>query len=268
MFKGRFTKEGGFDFGEINRKRLYIFAKKNPGMPFEIKPILPESSKQRGFFEGSVCPLLTYYQEGMDHTNSKDVQNVREWLKTEFNAKAININGKIHKIGQSTSRKLSSGFLERVIGYIEENYAPPSEALNPAVYKDWRDRIFPYGGPDNFIDYLVEMKILTKPIENAVNSQDKREHLRTNEVFSLSETIKKLEDSERRDMNIIALYFEHRKPNLQNKEQYFQAVKRHLRAAKALVPFTDEQILKALDYAKKEYGEIYTLETLLKILTK
>ena len=28
------------------------------------------------------------------------------------------------------------------------------------------------------------------------------------------------------------------------------------------------QILKAIDYAKKEYKDIYTLETLIKILTK
>jgi phage replication O-like protein O len=86
--------------------------------------------------------------------------------------------------------------------------------------------------------------------------------------FSLKEEIKKLEDNQRRDLNIVALYFEHRKPDLQNRKQYEIALKRHLKPAGQLKNFTDTQILKALDYAKKEYKDIYTLETLLKILIK
>lgn len=86
--------------------------------------------------------------------------------------------------------------------------------------------------------------------------------------FSLKEEIKKLEDSPRRDLNIIALYFDVRKPDLQNREQFNQALKRHLKPAGALKSFTDQQILKAVDYAKKEYKDIWTIETLLKILTK
>lgn len=89
-----------------------------------------------------------------------------------------------------------------------------------------------------------------------------------NAPFSLKEEIKKLEDNPRRDLNIIALYFEHRSPDLQNREQYRQAIKRHLKAASSLKSFSDQQIIKALDHAKKEYKDIYTLETLLKILTK
>ena len=86
--------------------------------------------------------------------------------------------------------------------------------------------------------------------------------------YSLKEEIKKLEDSPRRDLNIVALYFEHRKPDLQNREQYEIALKRHLKPAGVLKNFTDTQILKALDYAKKEYKEMWTIETLEKILTK
>ncbi len=86
--------------------------------------------------------------------------------------------------------------------------------------------------------------------------------------FSLKEEIQKLEDSTRRDLNIIALYLEHRKPDLQTKEQYLVALRRHLKPAKELKPFTDSQILKAVDYAKKEYKDIWTIETLSKILTK
>jgi phage replication O-like protein O len=86
--------------------------------------------------------------------------------------------------------------------------------------------------------------------------------------YSLKEEIQKLEDSPRRDLNIVALYLEHRKPDLQTRVQFETSLKRHLKPAGELKHFTDSQILKALDYAKKEYKDIYTLETLIKILTK
>lgn len=89
-----------------------------------------------------------------------------------------------------------------------------------------------------------------------------------NQPFSLSGEIKKLEDSPRRDMNIIALYFDYRKPDLRSYEQYEIALSRHLRAAKKLVSFSDNQLIKAIKIAEKEYKDIYTLETLVKILTK
>ena len=96
----------------------------------------------------------------------------------------------------------------------------------------------------------------------------KKNTVASDKPFSLEEEIKKLEENPRREMNIIALYFEHRKPDLQNREQYNQAIKRHLRPAIALKSFTDAQIIKALDYAMKEYKDVYTIETLLKILVK
>ena len=91
----------------------------------------------------------------------------------------------------------------------------------------------------------------------------------TNELktFSLSDEIKKLEENERRDMNILALYFSERRPNLLTYEQYQTAIRRHIRSARDLTPFFDEQILDAIKKAK-EFVPGWTLETLLKILTK
>lgn len=114
---------------------------------------------------------------------------------------------------------------------------------------------------------------LTKTGKGGLTHKRKKENKRnvvavSDKPFSLKEEIKKLEDDERRDLNIIALYLDHRKPDLQTYEQYQETLKRHLKAAKALKVFSNEQILKALDYAKKEYEDIYTLETLIKILTK
>lgn len=163
-FNGRINETGdGFAFGLYNRRKLKEFMKHNPGMPFELNPLLPESDELRGFFEGAIVSLVTFYQEGMDHHSSKDRVKVREWLKIEFNGESVVVGNKIHRVGGSTKNKLSKGFVERCIGYLEDNYAPPEDVLNPAKYKDWRDRIFPTGkGADNWIDYLVEMNILKR----------------------------------------------------------------------------------------------------------
>lgn len=163
MFNGRFTTDGlGFVFSDWSKNKLREYIKENPGAPFVLKPILPESHRMRGFFEGAICPLVAFYQEGMDHKNAEDIRSVREWLKIEFNGTVVEIKGKLHTIAQTTKYKLNQGFLERVIDYLIENYAPPYEFLDTNGYKDWHDRIFPYGGPDNYIDYLVERNILKK----------------------------------------------------------------------------------------------------------
>lgn len=85
--------------------------------------------------------------------------------------------------------------------------------------------------------------------------------------FSLQEEIKKLEDNPRRDLNIIALYLDERKPKLESRAQFMVALKRHLRAASMLKPFSDQQIVGAAKKAKAEYPE-WTLETLVKLVTK
>jgi hypothetical protein len=85
--------------------------------------------------------------------------------------------------------------------------------------------------------------------------------------FSLKEKIKEMEENKRRDINVIALYFEERKPDIQSEEQYQVALTRHLRAAGQLKHFSDEQILKGVEKAKRQTPE-WTIETVVKMLTK
>jgi hypothetical protein len=51
-------------------------------------------------------------------------------------------------------------FLDRVVEWLQENYAPPPEALDPERFKVWRDTIFPNGGPSDYISYLQEVGVL------------------------------------------------------------------------------------------------------------
>lgn len=161
-FNGRFSADGGLSFGNYTRIDLKKFAKENPLMPFELKPMLPESEDQRGFFEGGLCPLVAFYQEGMDYRSSKDRQKVRDWLKIEFNGDLVALAGKTHRIAKSTKNKLNDGFLERVETWIIENYAPPDEVFDTSVYKNWRDKLRPLGDSkaETYIDYLREIKLL------------------------------------------------------------------------------------------------------------
>jgi hypothetical protein len=85
--------------------------------------------------------------------------------------------------------------------------------------------------------------------------------------WSLKEEIGKLEESPRRDLNIIALYLEEKKPDIRNKGQFSTTLKRHLRSAKQLIPFEDSQIIEGMKKAKKMTEE-WTLETIIKYVTK
>ena len=115
---------------------------------------------------------------------------------------------------------------------------------------------------------LNTKRIVGKPTKVISKKEEDLQLGEKPKVYSLTEEIKKLENSTRRDLNIVALFFDYRKPKLENYEQFKIALVRHLKPAKMLVPFTNEQIIKAIETAKKEYPDIYTLETLVKILTK
>ena len=67
----------------------------------------------------------------------------------------------MHRIGKSTKgREALNAFLERVIGWLIDNYAPPAEALDAEKLKVWRDTIFPTSVEDYYIDCLKSIGTL------------------------------------------------------------------------------------------------------------
>lgn len=86
--------------------------------------------------------------------------------------------------------------------------------------------------------------------------------------FSLKEEIKKLEDSPRRDLQIIGYYLSERMPDIRSKEQLSATIKRHLRAAKKIEMFEDDQIVSKMKLAKSLLPKEFTLDTCWKLLTK
>lgn len=153
------SKNGTLHLGDYNARRLTDFLKQNDGMLIAIEPQTPESRKQRKFFEGAVIPFITFYQENMDHRNNDHCDQVREWLKMEFNSEMVVVAGKVKTVAGSTKGQLQKGFLEKVMDWMNDQ-GYQIELLNPKDYDHWRDTIYPYGGPDNYIDYLVSIKKL------------------------------------------------------------------------------------------------------------
>ena len=140
---------------EFNASRFRDFLKKNPGIRVKIEPYTPESKNQRGFFEGGIVGLICYFQENLDYTNKDDLKRVRDWLKIEFNSSFLTLGGKTIKVPKSTKGELNRGLIERILDWgSEQGYQ--MELLNPEDYKKWKNTLYPYGGPTNYIDYLIE----------------------------------------------------------------------------------------------------------------
>lgn len=155
------SNNGKFSLGsEYNATRFREDLRKNNGSKYRIQRITPESREMRGFFEGAVIPLACFYQENLDHRNNEHRIMMREWLKLEFCPETVEIGGKRHKVPKSTKGgKALRNITEKTIEWIEEQ-GGQTKVLNPNEYKHWRDAIFPYGGPDNYIDFLVSERRL------------------------------------------------------------------------------------------------------------
>src|SRR5947209_5576105 len=142
-FQLRGMPDGQLSFGVHGREKLRLFLRNYPhGVPMTLTASLPESSKLRRFYEGAVIPLATFYQEGMNHHDPDDRRKMREWLKQEFNGEIILVDGKRHRVAKSSKgRDALNPLVERVINWLQDNYDPPPQALDPQAYKDWRDTV-------------------------------------------------------------------------------------------------------------------------------
>jgi hypothetical protein len=155
-------KPGRINFKDsLQREKLMKMAEKSPhGLLVEIKPMTPESRDQRKFYHGAVLTLWAYL-DGKDYKDPAVLDDQHEIAKLEFNPKVEVSNGKTYRIGQSSKGKLNQGFIEKIIDYLEENYAiDRTQVLDPKHYKDFRDRIYSSGEFDTYIDYLVSLRRL------------------------------------------------------------------------------------------------------------
>ena len=155
------SKSGGIMMSDYTRKLFNDFLKKNEGIRLKIESITPESTNQRRYFEGCLIPLITYFQEHLDHRNNEDCKKVREWLMQEFLSETAIVNNTPRKVVKTSKGQLKS-LIEKTIDWLNENYAIPQEAINPDDYKKWRDTLYSFGEHETYIEYLQSKHILKK----------------------------------------------------------------------------------------------------------
>jgi hypothetical protein len=148
---------------------------------------------------------------------------------------------------QATARKKA---IE--MGIMEENRRGENGKMHFRITEEHEEALI------TMIDQYLEKK------QKTLFEQEKEE-----EQFSMDKELQKLDENERREMNIIALYLRERDAEFTNKAQFQKiGIKRNLRPAKDLIDFEDEQILWGVELAKKEYPEVWTLETVGKMFAK
>lgn len=162
------VKNGKLEIGDYNRRLLndFLKQKKNQGRVIAIQDRVPESRKQRAYYHGAVLTLWAYLN-GQNYKDGDEIGFLHEHAKREFNGEIVLVEGKPVKRGKSTvglmndNDQENSGYLERVISYLEENYGiDRTKVLNPKHYKDFKDRIYMEGKYDTYIDYLKDLHFI------------------------------------------------------------------------------------------------------------
>lgn len=88
------------------------------------------------------------------------------------------------------------------------------------------------------------------------------------EVFNFDDYLEKMMSDKREHIPTIAAYFKHKGIRFDNLGEVREGIKRHTRAAVALIPFSTKKIRDAVTYCDKNYKDVnWTLETVLKVLT-
>lgn len=118
------------------------------------------------------------------------------------------------------------------------------------------------------VTFITTAKMAKPTDKVADNSNTNNSVSKDTEEWTLSGAIKKLDDSPRRELNVIALYFKERRVKFSNKGQFNEAIRRHIRAAKSLIHFSDNEIIEGCEKAKEKWPNEWTLETANKMLTK
>lgn len=118
-----------------------------------------------------------------------------------------------------------------------------------------------------------ETRRISNKENKVIKSKSNKDYVaNATQAFSLDSYIKVCYDSPHRHVQLIALYMDYKKERLKKtiktKEQAGQTVKRHLKAAKELMAWTDEQLNNALADLSNNAKYDWTLESVLKELTK
>jgi len=154
----------------------YLKNPENDGKVIAIIDRNPESKQQRRFLHGAILPLYSWLNN-MNYRDSETLDWLYAELKKEFNGEIVILDGKEVLRGKSTkgllaeNDKQESGFIERVITYLESEYGiDRNKVLNVDSYAKFRDEIFSFSKYDSYIDYLITLNYLTPEMRGEVKN--------------------------------------------------------------------------------------------------
>lgn len=153
-----------FEMSDFQYAQIVQFAKEHKNERMELRALLPESRHQRNWLEGGLIPLFVFWT-GRDWNDWRVREDAREDIMREANGELrVNaLSGKTEKYARSSKgRDNLNKVCEWLLDYLTEQYAVPDEAIDPKKYKVWRDTIYPAGGPDDYISYLLEIGVIKR----------------------------------------------------------------------------------------------------------
>lgn len=161
---------------DFNRARFSRFVKENNGIRLSIRPESPESRKMRGYFEGGLVPLATYYQDyltlvvkgkekqkRLDYHDPDDCALMRDVLKRGAGlVDLVVVAGELKEITKSSLGRVAlRKATDFATDWLLQECGAPAEAIDPEKYKYYRDAIRPNPrAPATYIDYLRSVNIL------------------------------------------------------------------------------------------------------------
>jgi len=102
--------------------------------------------------------------------------------------------------------------------------------------------------------------------KNDKNEKNGKEDTAPSAEWDFEKELEKLKTSKRRDLQIISLYWFYKNFNFSNAEKMSAALKRELRPAGQLKGYSDEELVKTMDYLTANTEMKWTLETIHKYI--
>ncbi len=171
---------------------------------------------------------------------------------------------------------ICAGTVENILKYLEIEQQIEQQKTNKfrlITIKKWKD----YQKNEQHFEQQIDNRLTTDCHQIDTNKNDNNEKNEKNiatvvasEPFNFDNTLERWIKGTNRTYSLIGQYLKERGLIFESQEQMQAAANRHRPAAKRLLPFSDEQIAGALYNIRQraEIYEIFTLETILKYLTK
>jgi len=175
---------------------------------------------------------------------------------------------KLEKIGviETEIKPRKGGGWERKIRLNQGvNFSPQQEEMFQNTSSQGEAyRTSPQGEAVTNNDFPI-YKNINKKYNNISKESDSKESQNLKD-FNFYEKLEKLSSSNRRDLQIIALYWKYKDYKFRNEKQYQAALKRELRPARMLEGYTDEEITQTMDWLCENTDIKWTLETVHKFI--